>query len=87
MVERQNGWPKFDRRNDGFIDALPTKDVLARFINDPRLEERYNVAFEHIKEPDVWHCPVVAQRDIAIGEELFVSYGPRYWSEARMIGG
>ncbi|KAL3758326.1 hypothetical protein ACHAWU_004291 [Discostella pseudostelligera] len=87
IMKLQNGWPKFDRRNDGFIDALPTKDVLARFINDPRLEERCNVAFEHIKEPEIWYCPVVAQRDIAIGEELFVSYGPRYWSEARTIGG
>ena len=87
IMKLQNGWPKFDRKNDGFVDALPTKDVLARFINDPRLEERCNVAFEHIKEPDIWHCPVVAQRDISPGEELFVSYGPRYWQEARMIGG
>lgn len=87
IMKLQNGWPKFDRKNDGFVDALPTKNVLARFINDPRLDERCNVAFEHIKEPDIWHCPVVAQRDIISGEELFVSYGNRYWSESRMIGG
>lgn len=87
VLKLQNGWPKHDRRNDGFVDALPTKHVLARYINDARNEEKCNVAFEHIQEPGVWHCPVVARRDIAAGEELFVSYGPRYWSESRMIGG
>lgn len=87
VLKLQNGWPKFDRRNDGFVDALPCKDVLARFINDPRDEQKYNVKFEHIQEPGVWHCPVVALRDIEAGEELFISYGPRYWSESRMIGG
>eukprot|EP00804_Cyclotella_cryptica_P025082 CCRYP_016537-RA/>CCRYP_016537-RA protein AED:0.11 eAED:0.11 QI:0/-1/0/1/-1/1/1/0/376 len=87
LLKLQNGWPKFDRRNDGFVDALLCKDVLARYINDPREEERCNVKFEHIQQPDVWHCPVVALRDIAPGEELFVSYGPRYWEESRMIGG
>ena len=87
ILKLQNGWPKFDRRNDGFVDALPCKDVLARFINDPRLEEGCNVKFQHIQAPGVWHCPVVAQRDIEMGEELFVSYGPRYWSELSMNGG
>lgn len=87
IMKLQNGWPKFDRRNDGFIDALPTKDILARFINDPRIEEHCNVVFQHIQEPGIWYCPVVAKRNIVDGEELFVSYGPRYWSEARMIGG
>mmetsp|Transcript_19907 Transcript_19907/g.36003 ORF Transcript_19907/g.36003 Transcript_19907/m.36003 type:complete len:304 (+) Transcript_19907:148-1059(+) len=81
LLKLQNGWPKFDRRNDGFVDALPSLDVLARFINDPLIEERCNVKFEHIREPGIWHCPVVALRDIAEGEELFVSYGPRYWLE------
>ncbi|KAL9188714.1 hypothetical protein ACHAXT_007092 [Thalassiosira profunda] len=87
VLKLQNGWPKHDRRNDGFVDALPTKDKLARFINDARNDERCNVKFEHIQQPDIWHCPVVAQRDIQEGEELFISYGPRYWSESRMIGG
>jgi len=78
----QNGSPKHD-----FVDALPCKSVLARFINDPRIEERCNVKYEHIKEPGIWHCPAIAQRDIEAGEELFVSYGPRYWEESNMIGG
>lgn len=75
------------RRNDGFIDALPTPSVKARYINDPMNEDKCNVKFEHIQEPDIWFCPVVAQRDILPDEELFVSYGPRYWNESRMIGG
>lgn len=87
VLKLQNGWPKFDRKNDGFVDALPTRNVLARFINDPRNEEKCNVKFEHIQEPGIWYCPVVAQRDIEAGEEVFISYGPRYWSESRMIGG
>ena len=87
VLKLQNGWPKNDRRNDGFVDALPCKEVLARYINDPRVEEKCNVKFEHIQQPGVWYCPVVALRDINVGEELFISYGPRYWQESRMIGG
>lgn len=81
ILKLQNGWPKNDRRNDGFVDAYPTEDVLARFINDPKLEERCNVTFKYIQEPGIWHCPVVSLRDIAAGEELLISYGPRYWSD------
>ena len=87
VLKLQNGWPKHDRRNDGFVDALPTREVLARYINDPRNEDKCNVKFEYIQQPGVWHCPVVALRDIEVGEELFISYGPRYWEESRMIGG
>ena len=87
VLKLQNGWPKYDRRNDGFVDALPTREVLARYINDPRNEDKCNVKFEYIQQPGVWHCPVVALRDIEVGEELFISYGPRYWEESRMIGG
>jgi hypothetical protein len=81
ILKLQNGWPKNDRRNDGFVDAFSTEDILARFINDPKLEERCNVTFKYIQEPGIWHCPVVSLRDIAAGEELFISYGPRYWSD------
>lgn len=80
-------------KNDGFVDALPTTNVLGRYINDPIgpsgsvNEERCNVKFSHIQQPGIWHCPVIALRDIEEGEELFISYGPRYWAESRMIGG
>ena len=81
VLKLQNGWPRHNRMNDGFVDALPTEDVLARFINDPKVEERCNVKFEHIQEPGIWHCPIVSLRDIEEGEELFISYGPVYWAE------
>eukprot|EP00586_Coscinodiscus_wailesii_P014645 CAMPEP_0172495340 /NCGR_PEP_ID=MMETSP1066-20121228/67930_1 /TAXON_ID=671091 /ORGANISM="Coscinodiscus wailesii, Strain CCMP2513" /LENGTH=229 /DNA_ID=CAMNT_0013266927 /DNA_START=29 /DNA_END=718 /DNA_ORIENTATION=+ len=87
LLKLQNGYPKNSRRNDGFIDAGPCLDVKARFINDPGNDDKINVKFEHIREPGTWFCPVVAQRDIDAGEELFISYGPRYWNESRMIGG
>lgn len=87
VLKLQNGYPTHNRRNDGFVDALPCPEVLARYINDPRLEERCNVKFEHVQQTDIWYCPVVALRDVEVGEELFVSYGPRYWEESRMIGG
>lgn len=88
VLKLQNGYPKHDRRNDGFVDARTTLAVLARYINDPQYDEKkVNVKFEHIQETGIWHCPVVAQRDIDAGEELFISYGPRYWSESRTIGG
>lgn len=83
ILELQNGWPKYDvdGQIDRFVDPFPDMDVLARFINDPKIEEQYNVKFEHSQEPGVWHCPVVALRDIIAGEELFHSYGSRYWAE------
>lgn len=87
VLKLQNGWPAHDRRNDGFVDALPCVEVLARYINDPRNEEECNVKFEHVQRPGIWYCPVVAIKDVNAGEELFISYGPRYWSESRMIGG
>jgi hypothetical protein len=91
VLKLQNNCPK---HNDGFVDALPTTNVLARYINDPigpsgsvNEEERCNVKFSHIQQPGIWHCPVIALRDIKVGEELFISYGQGYWAESRMIGG
>lgn len=83
ILELQNGWSTFgsDEQTDRFVDPFPNMDVLARFINDSKIEGQYNVAYEHSQEPRIWHCPVVAQRDIVAGEELFVSYGHRYWAE------
>jgi len=87
VIKLQNGYPKHDRRNDGFVDALPTLNVKARFMNDIQNEDQYNVKFEHVQSPEIWHCPVVSLRDIEAGEELFLNYGPRYWNESRSIGG
>mmetsp|Transcript_17588 Transcript_17588/g.30290 ORF Transcript_17588/g.30290 Transcript_17588/m.30290 type:complete len:331 (+) Transcript_17588:114-1106(+) len=82
-----NGAYVLKLQNDGFVDPLPTLDVKARFMNDIRNEDQYNVKFEYIQSPEIWHCPVVSLRDIEAGEELFVCYGPRYWNESRGIGG
>ena len=87
VLKLQNGYPASNRRNDGFVDALPCPEIKARYINDPMEEEKYNVKFEHVQREGIWYCPVVAMRDLVGGEELFVCYGPRYWSESRMIGG
>mmetsp|Transcript_3137 Transcript_3137/g.6934 ORF Transcript_3137/g.6934 Transcript_3137/m.6934 type:complete len:334 (+) Transcript_3137:262-1263(+) len=82
-----NGAYVLKLQNDGFVDTLPTLDVKARFMNDIRNEDQYNVKFEYIQSPEIWHCPVVSLREIEAGEELFVCYGPRYWNESRSNGG
>jgi hypothetical protein len=51
--------------------------VLARYINDCRNDALLNVTF--VKLPEERCAHVVALRDIAAGEELFVSYGRWYW--------
>jgi hypothetical protein len=45
--------------------------VYARYIND--LDAPYNVEFR--KQPQFLSADVVAIRDIAVGDELFASYG------------
>ncbi len=54
--------------------------VLARYINDARNPARTNVVFD--KKPDELRALVVATRDIAAEEELFVDYGRWYWLKA-----
>lgn len=61
-----------------YVDALHSLDVAARYINDCRGKlGGYNVTFE--KRPEEDRALVVAMRDIANGEELFVNYGRFYW--------
>ena len=50
---------------------------VARFVNDPRNKAKYNVTF--VKMPERRCAAVVALRDVAPGEELFVDYGSAYW--------
>lgn len=64
--------------NGTYVDARTRPDVLARYINDCRGRlGGYNVVFD--KQPDMARALVVALRDIAEGEELFVDYGRMYW--------
>ena len=65
----------------------PAKECIARYINDSINPAGYNVQFD--KQPG--HTPyaralVVAMRDIESGEELFVSYGKKYWAGSAIAG-
>ena len=62
---------------DNFVDSGPLLHIKARYINDPLNENYVNCKFV----PEQGRAAVVAIRDIEIGEELFVSYGPGYWSQ------
>ena len=54
---------------------------LARYINDCINPAGYNVSFEKMPDSEPFPCAhVIAMRDIDIGEELFVSYGKKYWA-------
>mmetsp|Transcript_11019 Transcript_11019/g.15207 ORF Transcript_11019/g.15207 Transcript_11019/m.15207 type:complete len:97 (+) Transcript_11019:788-1078(+) len=69
---------------DSYVDARTHRDVLARYINDPRHPRAANVIFSKLPKR---HCALVlASRPIAAGEELFVSYGSTYWLAARISG-
>lgn len=67
------------RLGDGkYVDALYSYNVLARYINDCRGRNGgYNVVFE--KRPHEDKALVIAMRDIAADEELYVDYGRFYW--------
>jgi SET domain-containing protein len=64
--------------NNCYIDANYSKYSLARYINDCRNIQGYNVMFLKCKiEACAW---VISLRDISVGEELFVDYGKWYWA-------
>lgn len=60
-----------------YVDAEPHKAVFARYINDCLNPRGWNVEF--VKNAERGYALVVAVRNIACGEEVFVSYGKRYW--------
>eukprot|EP00696_Hemimastix_kukwesjijk_P001292 gnl/Hemi2/11638_TR4005_c0_g1_i1.p1 gnl/Hemi2/11638_TR4005_c0_g1~~gnl/Hemi2/11638_TR4005_c0_g1_i1.p1 ORF type:complete len:149 (+),score=51.57 gnl/Hemi2/11638_TR4005_c0_g1_i1:126-572(+) len=62
-----------------WIDAETIPSNVARYINDHRDASRLNCAF--IKKPQLLLAEVATLRDIRVGEELFVSYGPHYWAQ------
>ena len=62
---------------DSYIDASNSKYSLARYINDCKNKDGYNVLFLKSKHENcAW---VISCRDITAGEELFVNYGKWYW--------
>lgn len=60
-----------------YVNAGPHKEVYSRYINDCINPAGWNVQF--VKLPELGYALVVALRDIAPHEELFVDYGKRYW--------
>lgn len=61
-----------------YVDARRSPGVLARYMNDCRGRlGGFNVVLD--KRPHEGCALVVALRDIAAGEELFVDYGRLYW--------
>jgi SET domain-containing protein len=64
--------------NQCYVDSLHCPHCIARYINDCRNPAGVNVRFD--KDPEAECARVVATRDIACGEELFVDYGKWYWA-------
>ncbi len=86
-------WKEYEKRvaedKDGYlffinkkrcIDAFSTPQHKARFANDAQGLTRVkglknNARYEVIKD----RCFIMAERNIAAGEEIFVSYTKEYW--------
>mmetsp|Transcript_9829 Transcript_9829/g.16468 ORF Transcript_9829/g.16468 Transcript_9829/m.16468 type:complete len:177 (+) Transcript_9829:45-575(+) len=60
-----------------YVDAMHCTNVVARYINDCINPVGWNVVFE--KYSDGGFALVRSLRYIECSEELFVSYGKRYW--------
>lgn len=60
-----------------YVNAEPHLLVYSRYMNDCINPAGWNVEF--VKKPELGYALVVALRDIAVHEELFVDYGKRYW--------
>lgn len=70
------------RQDEIAVNSKYTTSVKARYINDCLNENAYNVQF--VQEADKARARVVALRNIRAGEELFASYGDRYWAKLDM---
>ena len=67
--------PRYDMKAQGANDVAPGGASVAEM--PPPYTLRHNVRFVKLWEER--RADVVALRDIAAGEELFVSYGSNYW--------
>lgn len=67
-----------------YVDSREYPHCLARYINDCRNPAGYNATFvKYTSHPQYGPCAlVIALRNIAVGEEVFANYGPRYWSSS-----
>jgi SET domain-containing protein len=83
-VKRNEDGYLFYIDNKRCIDAYPTPQYKARYANDAeglsRLRGiRNNSEYEIVGNK----CFIVANRDIAAGEEIFVDYTKEYWDSVR----
>jgi SET domain-containing protein len=90
-------WKEYEKRveldKDGYlffinkkhcIDAFNTPQFKARFANDASglgkvKGMKNNCVYDIVKK----QCYILATKDIAAGEEIFVSYGKDYWDSVR----
>jgi len=66
----------FSTANGAFVMAL---NKCAMFNHSSEPNAQWNVV-GNANEPDSWYVNVYALQDIAPGEEIFIDYGPGYWS-------
>jgi len=66
-----------------YVDPTDTR-IKARYMNDCLFESGYNVTF--VSDCASECVKVMALRNIAAGEELFVSYGSQYWETSEVCG-
>ncbi len=66
------------------IDAYEHKKALARYANDANGQSKIKGLKNNARyENDGLNVFIIANRDIAPGEEIFVSYGKEYWDVIR----
>ena len=75
---------------DVFVDAKSVLGVKARYMNDPIDHTLTNVKWgEHTDVAKDCVCvgiDIIATKDIAPDEEIFVSYGDEYWAQSDVKG-
>lgn len=75
----RNGYIYYVNRNF-VIDALPSKQELARYANDANgLRKVQGIRNNSDYVQDGTRVFIEAKRDIPAGGEIFVSYGKEYW--------
>jgi uncharacterized protein len=83
MAETENGYV-FHFTNQYCLDARGTKKSVAGYVNDAKGLTRIKGAknnTEYVTEKK--RCFIDSTKDISLGSELFVGYGPEYWRVIR----
>lgn len=73
----------YTKGNRVIIDALDRHSCVARYINDSIGTGNENNCFFY-SDPKIKKSYIKTSRKIKKGEELFVDYGPEYWTPAEM---